>query len=228
MGEAKKSIAGMRFGMLVAVCHIPRGDPRIGRLSNMWLFRCDCGKEKPMNRANVMRGDAKCCGCIRHWARHGESSKYVNGGRPTPEYSTWCAMHHRCKAGARAARGYHDRGISVCARWQVFENFFADMGRRPSPRHSIDRINNNGNYCPENCRWATQAQQIRNTRATVFLTAFGESKVAKDWMADKRCRAPSEWCLSDRARRGWSHVEAITTPGNAIRHTWRKNFPEAK
>lgn len=100
----------------------------------------------------------------RSW-KHGESSGHKHSRRPTPEYATWASMHKRCRIKTNPSyHHYGGRGITVCERWNVYENFLADMGRRPSPRHSIDRVNNDGNYEPGNCRWATGSEQINNRR----------------------------------------------------------------
>lgn len=90
-------------------------------------------------------------------------------------YGTWCRMKSRCSY--KKHRLYHcygGRGIKVCERWNKFENFLEDMGHSPSPKHSLDRIDNNGNYCKENCRWATRAQQDANTRKSIVVDFLGE------------------------------------------------------
>jgi hypothetical protein len=206
VGEPKDPIYGKRFGMLVALAHIPRPY----REGKYWLYRCDCGGLKVALRTNVNHGDIKCCGCIRHWTKHGASAK----DSMSSEYSVWTSMRGRCKdtKSEAVARRYHNRGIRVCRRWDSFENFLKDMGPKPSPKHTIERKNNDRGYCPSNCRWATQMEQNRNKCTNVFVSAFGESKVAADWMKDPRCRAPSEWSIGDRIRKGWPHKKAIVTP----------------
>ena len=104
-------------------------------------------------------------------AKHGF---LVNGRRP-PEYAAWLSMRRRCDwpKWHDFAR-YGGRGISVCERWGSFENFYADMGPRPSPSHSLDRINNDGNYEPSNCRWATKVEQAVNRRTTRLVNVDGE------------------------------------------------------
>jgi hypothetical protein len=139
----------------------------------MWLFRCDCGKETVAQVSNVVRGSTKSCGGHHH--RHA-------GKRRTGEYNAWQNMLRRCRDERAPCYGnYGGRGICVCERWNVFENFLADMGPRPSPQHSIDRINNEGNYEPSNCRWATRAEQANNTRTNRRLTALGRTETMETW-----------------------------------------------
>lgn len=106
----------------------------------------------------------------RRYKKHGDVSivkqptRGTHGMKHTPEYTAWCNMKARCyKKSHRSFKDYGGRGIQVCGRWlNSFENFYADMGDKPSDKHSVDRINNNGNYYPDNCRWATQAEQSDN------------------------------------------------------------------
>lgn len=94
----------------------------------------------------------------------------------TPEHNTWCEIHRRCYDPKRDSYKTHGaRGIKVCARWADFENFFADMGERPSRDHSIDRIDNDGNYEPSNCKWSTNSEQNLNKRTNLIVTAFGRT-----------------------------------------------------
>jgi len=89
------------------------------------------------------------------------------GGKATTEYQIWNGMHGRCKLPKHASYKYYGaKGIKVCDRWSSFENFFADMGERPSQEHSLDRKDNNGDYTPENCRWATGKEQFANQRVS--------------------------------------------------------------
>lgn len=102
--------------------------------------------------------------------------------RKTPEYRTWCAMRERCSSPTHIefAR-YGGRGIRVCTRWSDFAAFLADMGRKPSPAHSIERVDTNGGYEPLNCRWATPSEQQRNKRTSIVLTLHGETKHVLEW-----------------------------------------------
>ena len=124
----------------------------------------------------------------------------------TPEYSIWVAMRARCRGNHR---NYGARGITVCERWNSFANFLADMGPRPSKDHSIDRINNDGNYEPGNCRWATHQQQMRNRGCNRYLTHNGETLMLVEW-AERTGLLPHT--ILTRISRGWTIADALTSP----------------
>jgi len=132
---------------------------------------CDCGTKRVVNGSTLRDGTSRSCGCLQR-----EVAKYIGGiqhithgcgskKNRAPEYRAWDSMKARCyNEKTKNFRRYGGRGIKVCVRWRgSFENFLNDMGRKPSPNHSIDRINNDGNYEPGNCRWATKSQQMNNT-----------------------------------------------------------------
>lgn len=138
--------------------------------------------------------------------RHGQARP----GSVTLEYDCWCEMKKRCnQTGRKDSANYIERGITVCERWQKFENFFADMGPKPSPKHSLDRQDNDGNYCPENCRWATKKEQCRNTRRNRWLTFEGKTHCLLDWAILKNM---PRGALTIRLKRGWSVEKALTYP----------------
>lgn len=156
-----KDIGGCRFGKLLVTS--PYGSNKNGR--KMWLCLCDCGNEKIICSANLLRKDTESCGCIqrRNSVKHGHAI-----GVGTKTYITWKGMIQRCSyKGHSQYKYYGQRGINVCERWKIFENFLDDMGERPDGM-SIDRINNNGNYCPDNCRWVTAVEQQKNKRRRVY------------------------------------------------------------
>ncbi len=136
----------------------------------------------------------------------------------TPEHNTWLEMRRRCEDPKRRSYPSHGgRGITVCERWKVFENFFADMGLRPSADYSIDRIDNDGNYEPGNCRWATRSEQGQNTRRNVIVTAFGRTAPLAAFVTSRNAGETSVeykkvW---KRIKRGWDVERALTAPNDA-------------
>jgi hypothetical protein len=199
-GHRLIDLTGQRFGHLIAIA-------RFGTNNNgdaTWLCRCDCGVEKEISGHGLRDGRTKSCGCRRldGTIRHGLYKSV--------EYRIWGAMLQRCK---NPNAGHYDlyggRGITVDPRWESFENFLADMGNRPSPKHSIERVDNDGPYSPTNCIWATRAIQSRNTRRTLRLTLNGETLCLKDWA--QRFGLEYE-TLRGRIKKGWGIETALTTP----------------
>lgn len=146
-------LCGERFGSLLVKQRA--GSNTLGVL---WSCACDCGGTIFARTSALRSGNTRSCGCYQrtHAVRHGSSG--------TPTYKSWAAMLARCRnENHQAFADYGGRGVAVCERWQRFENFLADMGKRPSGR-TLDRIDVDGNYEPTNCRWATPAEQRRNQR----------------------------------------------------------------
>jgi hypothetical protein len=145
----------------------------------IWRCRCKCRTLKEVPQAHVLSGHTKSCGCWRKKSNklNGKQNR-KHGMSDTPTYHSWSSMLARC---ARYP-GYADRGIIVCKRWQTFENFLADMGRRPAGT-TLGRRNNDGNYAPGNCRWETSVQQLRNTRQNRRITFDGRTLCLAAWSA---------------------------------------------
>lgn len=140
-----------------------------------FLCLCDCGIYKKVALNVLKSGNTKSCGCYSKYKssqRKGVSNTHniVHGMINTSEYKSWCSMKERCyNVNNKKYKDYGGRGITICDMWlNSFENFYADMGAKPSESHSIDRIDVNGNYEPNNCRWATKKQQSNNKRNNIF------------------------------------------------------------
>lgn len=146
------------------------------------LCQCDCGKQKIISDTNLKKGKSKSCGCL---AKEVTSSiKKKHGMSGTKIYMTWNRMLTRCNNKKIERYGqYGGRGIKVCKRWENFENFYNDMGDIPSNKHSLGRIDNDADYCQENCRWETVEQQMSNTSRNVFIEHNGERKTVMQWSA---------------------------------------------
>jgi hypothetical protein len=152
-----------------------------GKSRRACRFRCKCGKEFISLLHSVTRGKTEGCGCIRLERIHESLSKHND--THSKEYNIWSKIKARCyKPSIKEYRNYGARGIKMCDRWRnSYANFLADMGRCPSPKHSIDRINNDGDYEPSNCRWATKRQQSVNRRNNLYINYNGEVKTLVEW-----------------------------------------------
>lgn len=205
--EPRRIKSGQKFSRLTALSF-----RRVRNSNPAWECICDCGKKHTVVEWNLLHGFVKSCGCLNKEtsAKNGRNSAKHNM-TATKAWSVWKNMHERCNSRNHKSWMYYGgRGIKVCERWKEFIPFFQDMGH-PHPGMTLDRINTDGDYSPENCRWATYKQQARNRRSTILITAFGESKSAPDWADDSRCSVILP-VLGDRIRNGWNPETAITKP----------------
>lgn len=173
---------------------------------------CCCGNVlESVTLNNLSRGNTKSCGCLnseKTTQRNIQSRKYKQGFEL--EKSSWTSMFQRCyNQDNNRYQYYGARGITVCERWSDFNNFLADMGPRPGKKYSLDRINNNDNYKPENCKWSTDKEQANNKSNNNFITIFNETKTVKEWSRDYRCVVNYK-TLWSRLNSGWLPQEAIT------------------
>ena len=204
MGTLPQDFTGRTFGRLTVIKNMPKSgfQPRV-------LCRCSCGTEKVFRLHNLRHGETKSCGCLQTELLRAPRKHGLTG---SPVYHTWGNLLNRCGNPNNNAYAYYGgRGITVCDRWRDFSNFYADMGPKPSPAHSLGRIDNDGDYEPSNCRWATQSEQTRNRSDNHWLTVNGETLCLADWA--KRLGVETS-TIRGRLARGWDIEEALTTPPN--------------
>jgi hypothetical protein len=172
MAFKRLKLEGKRFERLTVVDYA--GDSR-------WNCVCECGEKRRVKTSNLRNGNTKSCGCLHRELASKRKPTLRHGMSRTRTHGTWAGMLGRCtnKNHPRYAR-YGGRGITVCERWETFENFFEDMGEKPKGL-TIERIDNDGNYEPGNCRWATQAEQARNRRSNHLITIDGVTKCLAVW-----------------------------------------------
>ena len=186
---------GQRFGKWMVTGTASPDKKSIKR----WTVLCDCGVERPVRESELRNGRSKSCGCWRSGL--GLSDQLI--------YQIWASMIQRCSSENNPNwHRYGGRGIKVCENWKRFSNFYADMGLRPEGM-SLDRIDNDGDYSPKNCRWATRKAQANNRRNTTWLEYHGVALPLGVWasLAGIKSRV-----LRGRIGLGWSMCEALNTP----------------
>lgn len=203
MAKPAKQMEGLRFGKLL-VLH------RDGTSHTYaaWRVRCDCGTEKTVCGASLRNGSTKSCGCsFKSRKRYAP----VRGNSTRMTYNSWRSMLGRCEDTSDPSYDrYGGRGVSVCPEWHEFQAFVRDMGERPSLDYSIDRYpDNNGDYEPSNCRWASRSQQATNRRSTHWITFNGHTKTLTEWGKDLGTTPAT---VLARLRHGWSTERAVTVP----------------
>ncbi len=187
------NLVGQRFGMLLVLSVLGVKEGRI-----VWLCRCDCGCGAVIYGKSLLTGNSSSCGCRQIKAVYRRRTHGMSG---TKIFALWFSMIQRCtNPNAQRYDCYGGRGITVCDRWKnSFENFYADMGDRP-PGRSLDRIDNDAGYSPENCRWATYLEQGQNSRATKPITWRGATKGRGGWA--RHFRASPSWLAKLIRQRG--------------------------
>lgn len=204
-------LTGRSFGRLTVI-----GFSHRPKKTRYWACVCKCGSEAIVPGNNLVSGKTKSCGCF-HKERAADMARAMGAGNITHgmtksrEYEVWHGMKQRClDAGADDYKYYGAKGVSVCERWlNSFENFYADMGPRPSKIHQIDRRDPYGNYEPSNCRWVTPKEQQRNRRQHHLLTYKGETKCLSEWAETVALPMTALW---QRIQNGWPIEKALTTP----------------
>lgn len=197
-------LTGKKFGRLTV---IEMAAEKMKSGEAKWVCRCDCGTSRLVPSYRLRSGRTKSCGCL---AREQVASRNTKHGMfGTRIYRIWSGMMTRCtNENAINYADYGGRGIKVCDAWQQFENFYADMCDGYRDDLSLDRIDGDGDYRPDNCRWETATRQQRNRRNTVFIELNGRRQSLADWADETGIPAGT---LSERLRRGWSAERALTT-----------------
>lgn len=193
-------LSGKRFGRWLVLSK--HGRNQRGEVS--WLCRCDCGEERPVKAGSLGSGKSVSCGCYHR------DERSTHGMTRTPTFRSWESMKQRCLNPSDPSYGrYGGRGIKVCGQWaNSFDQFLCDMGERPAGM-TLDRIENDGDYEPSNCRWANLKTQQRNRRCMPTLTVNGETKTYPEWFEQTGIRpAVIAWRLAKQ----WPPERIITEP----------------
>jgi hypothetical protein len=207
-----KDLNGQTFGRLTV-----EGEPFYKGQFLHWPCKCTCGQKTNVATRHLNNKSIQSCGCFgREKSREAATTHGL--GKP-PEYGIWSGMWDRCtNANGPKFKDYGGRGIKVCDRWEKFENFYSDMGSRPSNSHEIDRYpDNDGNYEPSNCRWATKKEQCNNRRSCRMFTFRNRTQSLKLWCEDLRMNYDM---VQMRLRAGLSIEEALTRPHRG----WGRNL----
>jgi hypothetical protein len=219
-GPKFQNLTGGRYGQWLVLFYA--GVSRTGP-SSMWQCRCNCGVERIVGGSELTCDRSKSCGCrtgVARVVRVPSRPSKTHGMFGTPEYGSWTSMIQRCCN--PKAKGYHNyggRGIRICAEWRAsFQAFFAHVGRRPSPDHSIDRIDNEGHYEPGNVKWATDREQNSHRRDSRVIVFQGTSLTLIEW---SRRLGMDDGTIASRLRRGWTVEDALTKPLGNGKHKTR-------
>lgn len=195
-----------------------------------WRCICDCGQTAVVFGPDLKRGKSRSCGCLAAELIGEASLTHGEGGRKTPEYMSWQSMKDRCNnPNAPSYARYGGRGIKVCKRWcESYAAFLADVGRQPSPAHTLDRIKNDKDYEPGNVRWATPLEQAQNTRQkekAVRLTHQGQTLLLMEWA---KKFGIDQSTLRLRLKNGWSMDRALTETTRLTGFKIKRSSPTKK
>lgn len=183
-----------------------------GEAPRRWVCQCVCGKQTIVPAYRLLSGNTKSCGCLKRSVlgdatrTHGRANSRLTGYADRA-YGVWQAMRDRCNNPNRADyHRYGGRGITVCKRWESFENFLEDMGNPPKG-YTLDRISNDKGYSPKNCKWSTRKEQVYNSSKVRLVTIGGKTKTLGEWLSQY---AVTRSTFYQRLRRGYTEQEAIT------------------
>lgn len=198
-------LTGKRFGLLTVngIC-----EKRNGKI--FWNCTCDCGNKTIVYGGNLRGGAVKSCGCLNHRPAHNKT----HGESQTKLYRHWISMIYRCTNPQNAAyKWYGARGIKVCNEWKTYEGFKQwVLSTRPDESYTVERIDVDGDYCPENCKWIPNSEQANNRTTNVLITYNGETKNLMKWC--KQFKADYKLVHNRMHRQKWDFEKAIFTPLN--------------
>lgn len=205
-------LTGIRFGRLTAIKIDKKRKTKSG--GTFWICRCDCGNIKSIYTGHLRNGKTSSCRCLN--ADRLKECNTTHGLRHSSEYNTWSSMKARCyNPNNPQYKDWGGRGIKVCDRWLIkgsgFENFLEDMGRKPSLKHSLDRIDNDNAYYKENCRWAIKKIQANNTRTNIYFTYNGNTKTFSEWVAEFKVNYSSAYEYLGKYGFEKTHIHYIST-----------------
>ena len=204
-------LTGQQFARLTVLSRAPNSGK-----GTAWHVQCVCGNSLIVPSTHLRTQHTKSCGCLSREITRTRATTHgmTGGGKPTPTYLSWQNMRRRClNPDEPGFQNYGGRGITICARWQNFAHFLADMGERPPGPYSLERRNNHKGYSPNNCYWATRTEQNNNKRSNVRLTYHGITLNLTQWAERVDI---SQSALFARIQRGWSIERALTTPLNDL------------
>jgi hypothetical protein len=202
------NLIGQKFGRLIVIQRMNNDKHK----KTQWLCKCNCGKETIIIGSHLKSENTRGCGCLKKEMITQRSTihGHAKSNKKSYIYKTWIHMIQRCtNPNDKKYPIYGNRGITICKRWMKFLNFLKDMSEPPTNKHSIDRINNNGNYCKSNCRWATRKEQARNTRKNRLISFNGKIQCMSAWAEELYIDKSTLW---SRLNSGWSIEKALTTP----------------
>jgi hypothetical protein len=199
-------MTGTRWGRLTVIERAATSDPKRA----WWRCKCDCGEEAVLLGRRLRSGMTRSCGCLGRYAI-GDRTR-THGRSRTPEYDVWCGLLKRCQnPNAYNFSFYGGRGVNVCERWQKFENFLEDMGKRPSRKHTVERLDPEGDYEPSNCRWASILEQANNRRNTRRIIYRGREMALCDAVRAAGSVVHYETAWGRINKFGWTVEDALTT-----------------
>lgn len=227
IGVLEWDFTGVQFGYWVSLGRSGRTDQKGGKTYE--AVRCVCGTEAERSVYGLVADKTRSCGCKKGdlvsagMVRHGHcvtKGPHKNqAGSST--YRSWHAARRRCSdASDKRWHRYGGRGISVCERWASFDNFLQDMGEKPTPKHQLDRINNDLGYFPDNCRWVLNIQNCNNTSKCRKIAAFGRTLTISEWAREIGCNPET---IRARLDRGWPPEKAVSEPIDKKFHSKKRN-----